>query len=116
MSRENFFTAEEIRKLRRVTLDELRELTGDLDSLLRRLREPAEAGAAAERLGRIFHTIGGSAALVGFEGISDAGCELESLMEDSIRKKSFDPGTIDRIADLAGNLKRQIAEKETAEG
>lgn len=115
MSYEDFFTPEEIQNLRRVTLDELSDLTSGLDSLLTRLRNRGAAKGAVEELSRIFHTVGGSAALAGFEAISDAGSELEALMGNLERDAGGAPTLIDKIAAKAGTLKKSIEEKAEKE-
>ncbi|MEW5947078.1 MAG: Hpt domain-containing protein [bacterium] len=108
---DSFFTKEELNKLRNIALEELRELTAELDSVLDRTRKNTNDRPALEEMLRIFHTIGGSAALVGFEEISEIGTKGESMLREHVEKGQISPDTLAAIETMRNSLAKFVNEK-----
>lgn len=108
MSREDFFSPEELKSLREITMTELKDLIAPLGGLTKQLRREETAADAAEKMRRIFHTIGGSAALAGFSAISALGHKLETLISDTAPP----PEKIAEIEKLSAALISKIQVKD----
>ncbi len=88
--RDDFFTREELLRLRKITLEELEELYEKIVICNDSLDKTENVEAAIEELGRLFHTITGTAALAGFEKVS----KVASLTEDFLKKDGVLPEII----------------------
>jgi len=62
-------------------LGELKDILAEVPDLLARLLDPAEQADACADLGRVFHTVKGSAATVGMENLRTTALALEEVFE-----------------------------------
>lgn len=109
---DNFFSEEELDSLKRITLEELQELAEKLGPLVKDLGLNASDAPARDAARNIFHTIGGSAALAGFEHISDLGAKLESLLKKLPADMPVPQDTLGRISAALEQLE-SFCESET---
>lgn len=112
---DDFFSDEEMDTLKKIALEELRELCDSLEQAMAALRENPGDEAAHKQAVHIFHTIGGSAAMAGFTGISAIGTAMESAL------KKHDGGALPgdmlgRIGDALARLDADIGAAENAAG
>lgn len=104
---DDFFTKEELDRLRRITLEELEELYEKIVVCNDNLDKTDDDAAAIEELGRLFHTITGTAALAGFEKVS----RVASVTEDFLKKDSVLPEIIkEPMAKVIQQLNIRISE------
>jgi chemotaxis protein histidine kinase CheA len=114
MNQENpdgFFSEEEMDTLKRIALEELRELCDSLEQSVAALRaDPGDQDARRQAL-HIFHTIGGSAAMAGFKDISAIGISMETAL------KKHDGAAVDRdlLEQIGGAFNRLDADIGAAE-
>jgi chemosensory pili system protein ChpA (sensor histidine kinase/response regulator) len=77
---------------------ELTELLADVPDLIAGLVDPGDQTNLCADLGRIFHTVKGSAATVGLEEIRQLGWELQDAFEEQAERATpIEPDFVDRI-------------------
>jgi chemotaxis protein histidine kinase CheA len=77
---------------------ELTELLADVPDLVAGLVDPGDQANLCADLGRIFHTVKGSAATVGLEDVRQLGWELQDAFEEQAERATpVEPDFIDRI-------------------
>lgn len=77
---------------------ELTELLADVPDLIAGLVDPGDQVNLCADLGRIFHTVKGSAATVGLEDVRQLGWELQDAFEEQAERATpIEPDFIDRI-------------------
>jgi chemotaxis protein histidine kinase CheA len=110
MSKKPFFSPEDMARLRAITMEELAEIDERVVTALERLKEnPGDI----ERYKDIligFHTVGGSAGLVGLTEISRLGIETESFVRKIISGQA-EPGA-DAIATIAAAREKLLELKK----
>ena len=105
---DDFFTEEELRSLRNITLEELRELSARIGPLAAALAEKPAGQKARKEITNIFHTIGGSAALAGFERISNIGADTETLLKRAPQNKPLPKDALEKISSAHARLSKFI--------
>lgn len=78
---EDAFDSELVAELRATFAEELRELLADVPRLIADLVDPSRQDEACGELGRIFHTVKGSAATVGWDELQAIGLDLQQAFE-----------------------------------
>lgn len=105
----NFFTDKEMNFLKNTTLEELREIHDDIKNTLNKISKNPFDKSSFKELKRLFHTITGTAGLVGFKKISSVG----SVAEDIADAENIDvKETYDKLSDASEKLGTLIDEAE----
>ncbi len=100
------FDADLAASLAEVFQEELKDLLADVPDLLTGLVDPAEQGNLCADLGRIFHTVKGSAATVGQTVARDLGRTLQ----DAFEGPSEDPDLLPLRPEFAGQIAEPLRE------
>jgi chemotaxis protein histidine kinase CheA len=94
---DDFFSDEELTSIKKVTLEEFGELTERLHRLTAKPELLSEDIGALGEIGKIFHTIRGSAALAGFKRISRLGADMEALISKVTAGSPVSQDTTNRV-------------------
>ncbi|MFC1474823.1 Hpt domain-containing protein [bacterium] len=76
---DNFFSDSELRDLRETTLEELRELFEGIENLLERFNTRKNGKEDLKGIADLYHTVTGTAGIVGLKDISELASEAEAL-------------------------------------
>ena len=106
---ENFFSEKEMSNIQRIALEEVRELCERIPGLLDTLRADPGQAEARNEIERIFHTIGGSAALAGLKDLSRIGVDTESVLRRGPGDQPLEAETLDTLASAGENLEQALA-------
>lgn len=105
----NFFTDSEMNFLKTTTLEELKEIHDEIKKTLAKISKNPFDKSSFKELKRLFHTITGTAGLVGFKKISSVG----SVAEDIADTENADPDeTFQKLSNASEKLESLINEAD----
>lgn len=109
---DGFFSEEEMSTLKKIAVEELRELCDGLDQTVAALRgNPVDEDARKQAV-HIFHTIGGSAAMAGFADISAIGVSMEGALKKQDAQTPLPDDLLTQIDAAFQDLSSLISEAE----
>lgn len=111
----NFFTDNEMNFLKETTLEELREIHDEIKKSLAIISKNPFDKASFKELKRLFHTITGTAGLVGFKKISSVGSVAEDIAESGEVEPDKTYEKLSHASEKLGTLINEAEESKTIE-